>query len=206
MPITTTRRSFLMLSGAAAFLLATTALVPAWAQSSQAVGFVRSFADELVAIVNGPQPYATKKAALGPVIDRNVDVPRIARFCLGRYWNTATPEQQAQYTTIFHRVLLNNIAGHLGEYAGVSYVLHGESPQGDNTLVGTSIARPNQPTVNVQWVVEGTGGAMKVVDVVAEGTSLRLTQRSDYASFLSRHGDSIPELLSALQRQLDNAG
>ena len=201
-----TRRGFLALSGAAAFLLAAGGVAPAWAQGSQPVAFVRSFADDLVRIVNGPQPYATKKAALGPVIDSNVDVPKIARFCLGRFWSTATPDQQAQYTTIFHRVLLNNIAGHLGEYTGVSYVLHGESPQGENTLVGTAIARPNQPTVNVQWVVENSGGGPKVVDVVAEGTSLRLTQRSDYASFLSRHGDSIPALLSALQRQLDNAG
>ena len=200
-----TRRGLLALSGAVA-VLAAASLRPARAQSTQAAGFVRGFADDLVRIVNGPQPYATKKASLGPVIDRNVDVPKIARFCLGRFWSTATPEQQAQYTVIFHRVLLNNIAGHLGEYAGVSYVMHGESPQGDNTLVGTSIARPNEPTVNVQWVVEGAGGALKVVDVVAEGTSLRLTQRSDYASFLSRHGDSIPALLAALQRQLDNAG
>ena len=65
MPMTTTRREFLVLSGAAAFLLASSALLPASAQSSQAAGFVRSFADGLVAIVNGPQPYATKKAALG---------------------------------------------------------------------------------------------------------------------------------------------
>ncbi len=202
MPIIT-RRTFLALSGAAALLLAGGGLQPGHAQASQANGFVRSFADQLVAIVNGSQPYAQKKAALGPVIDRNVDVTRIARFCLGRFWATATPAQQTQYTTIFHQVLLNQIAGHLGEYAGVSYVMHGETPQGENTLVGTSIARPNQPTVNVQWVVENSAGGMRVVDVVAEGTSLRLTQRSDYASFLSRNGNSIPALLTALQKQLE---
>ncbi len=84
--------------------------------------------------------------------------------------------------------------------------MHGESPQGSNTLVATSISRPNQPTVDVEWVVENTPAGLKVVDVVAEGTSLRLTQRSDYASFLSHNGDSIPALLSALQKQLDNAG
>ncbi len=201
----TTRRDFLALAGAAGLVLAGGVFAPAMAQASPAAGFVRSFANQLIGIVNGAQPYAQKKAALGPVIDRNVDVPRIARFCLGRFWATATPEQQAQYTTIFHQVLLNNIAGHLGSYAGVSYVMHGETPQGDNTLVGTTISRPSQPTVNVQWVVENGGGGMKVVDVVAEGTSLRLTQRSDYASFLSRHNDSIPELLTALQRQLDSA-
>jgi phospholipid transport system substrate-binding protein len=202
----TTRRAFLLLTGAASFLLVTGLAVPAFAEVSGASAFVRSFADQLVAIVNGPQPAAQKKAALGPVIDRNVDVARIARFCLGRFWSSATPAQQAQYTTIFHQVLLNNISGHLGDYTGVSYVMHGESPQGDNTLVGTTITRPNAPTANVQWVVENAGGGLKVVDVVAEGTSLRLTQRSDYASFLSRHNNDIGALLKALQAQLDNAG
>jgi len=196
-----TRRELLVLSAAAGLVLS---LPRAFAQSG-AAGFVGHFADQLVSIVNGPQPYAQKKAALGPVIDSNVDVSRIARFCLGRFWATATPAQQSQYTTIFHQVLLNNIAGHLGEYQGVSYVMHGETPQGENTLVGTVITRPNAPTANVQWVVE-SGGSPKVVDVVAEGTSLRLTQRSDYASFLARHNNDISALLTALQKQLDAAG
>ena len=202
----TSRRTFLLLTGAASLLLFAGARQPAVAQTNGASTFVRGFADQLVGIVNGPQAAAQKKAALGPVIDSHVDVARIARFCLGRFWASASPSQQAQYTTIFHQVLLNNISGHLGEYAGVSYVMHGESPQGDNTLVGTTITRPNAPTANVQWVVENAGGGPKVVDVVAEGTSLRLTQRSDYASFLGRHNNDIDALLKALQAQLDTAG
>jgi phospholipid transport system substrate-binding protein len=54
----------------------------------------------------------------------------------------------------------------------------------------------------VQWVVDSSTGSPKIVDVVAEGTSLRLTQRSDYASYLERHGNDIGQLLAALHRQL----
>ncbi len=197
-----TRRAFLALTAATA-LLAVWGVPHAAAQASAASAFVNSFARSLTAIVNGPQSAAQKKAALGPVIDSNVDVAKIARFCLGRFWATATPAQQAQYTTIFHQVLLNNIRGHLGEYQGVTYAMQGETPQGANTLVGTVINRPNAPPANVQWVVDSASGSPKVVDVVAEGTSLRLTQRSDYASYLSRHGNDISALLTALQQQLD---
>ena len=199
-----TRRTFLALTTAAG-LLAVAGTPRALAQSS-AGSFVNTFARELTAIVNGPQSSSQKRAALGPVIDRNVDVAKIARFCLGRFWASATPAQQAQYTTIFHQVLLNNIRGHLGEYQGVTYSMGGETPQGANTLVGTTINRPNAPPANVQWVVDSSSGSPKVVDVVAEGTSLRLTQRSDYASYLSRHGNDISALLGALQQQLANAG
>lgn len=198
-----TRRHLLTLSAAACVAAA----VAPWtsARASQASAFVDQFARQLTAIVNGPQSAAQKKAALGPVIDSNVDVAKIARFCLGRFWGQASPAQQAQYVTIFHQVMLNKIRGHLGEYTGVTYALKGETPQGADTLVSTVINRPNNPPANVQWVVDDTTGTPKVVDIVAEGTSQRLTQRSDYASFLSRHNGDIGALLAALQKQLDSA-
>jgi phospholipid transport system substrate-binding protein len=201
-----TRRS--LLAASAAVLALAVVRLPyarAAASASQASGFVNRFASELTDIVNGPQGAAEKKAALGPVIDSNVDVPKIARFCLGRFWSTATPAQQAEYTQIFHQVLLNNISGHLGDYKGVTYSLTTDHPQGADELVGTIINRPNSPPANVQWVVDSSTGSPKIVDVVAEGTSLRLTQRSDYASYLERHGNDIGQLLAALHRQLASA-
>jgi phospholipid transport system substrate-binding protein len=198
-----TRRSLLAAS-AAVFALAMTRLpyARAAASASQASAFVNRFASALTNIVNGPQGAAAKRAALGPVIDTNVDVPKIARFCLGRFWSTVSPAQQAEYTQIFHQVLLNNISGHLGDYKGVSYTLTSDHPQGADELVGTIINRPNSPPANVEWVVDSSSGAPKIVDVVAEGTSLRLTTRSDYASYLERHGNDIGQLLAALHRQL----
>jgi phospholipid transport system substrate-binding protein len=198
-----TRRTMLCLT-AATCALAFAGITPASAQAAGADAFIKNFATDLVAIVNGPEPAAQKKAALGPVIGRDVDVSGVARFCLGRFWAAATPEQQAEYTKLFQQVLLNQISGHLGDYRGVSYVLTGDTPQGSNTLVGTTITRPNQQPINVQWVVGSVAGAPKVIDVIAEGTSMRVTERSDYASYLGQHGNNIEALIAALHRQLDN--
>ncbi len=196
----THRRAFV--AGLATVVLcALAAPRPAAAQQAVADSFVKSFADRLVAVVNGPGGQAAKQQALAPLIDDSVDVPGIARFCLGRAWNRATPAQQQAYTQLFHQVLLNNISGHLGEYQGVSYTMTGSHGQGDDTLVGTLINRPNAPAANVQWVVR-TAGAPKVLDVVAEGTSLRLTQRQDYASYLNSHGGDIDALIAGMKRQL----
>lgn len=198
--MTLTRRSLLFATAAGA-ALALLGLPPAHAQAG-AEGFVRRFADQLVAIVNGPQGAGAKRAALTPVIDQNVDVPTVARFCLGRFWTQATPAQQQQYVTLFHQVMLNNISGHLGDYTGVRYQLTGAHAQGADEIVGSTIERPQQPTIDVQWVVSTETGAPKIIDVVAEGSSLRLTNRQDYASFLSRNGGSIDALIAALRRQL----
>ncbi len=200
MPSVTRRR---LMALAAAGLLCLAVPVPVWAQGTgDASAFLKQFADRLVAVVNGPGDTATKRQALQPVIDGDVDVAAIARFCLARFWNTATPAQQQTYVQIFHQVLLNNIAGHLGEYQGVSYTITGTHPQGASSIVATVIVRPNAPPANVSWVINDVGGTEKIVDVVAEGTSLRVQQRADYTSYLQRHDNNIDALIAALQRQL----
>jgi len=201
MNITMTRRH--ALAGVTAAILAVLAGGPARATVPAADGFIKSFADQLVGIVNGPQAKDVKKQALVPVIEQNVDVAYIARFCLGRAWNSATPAQQGKYVTLFHQVLLNNISGHLGDYQGVSYTLTGSRAQGDDTVVGTEIVRPNAPVADVQWVISTKSGSQKVVDLVAEGTSQRLTFRNDYASYLRQHGNDVDALLAAMQAQLN---
>ena len=91
--------------------------------AEQAVSFIEALAKELTAVVNGNAPIADKQSALGKIVDRGVDVEEVAKFCLGRFWRTATPQQQKDYTELFHRVLLNNITGKVGEYKGVSIAI-----------------------------------------------------------------------------------
>ena len=69
-------------------------------------------------------------------------------------------------------------------------------------MLAPLISRPNQQPNNAQWVVSFQSGRPSIIDVLAEGTSLRLTQRSDYASFLARNGNNIDALINALRRQV----
>ena len=46
-------------------------------------------------------------------------------------------------------------------------------------------------------------GAPKIVDVIVAGTSLRITERNDYASVVTSNGGQISALLSAMQGQID---
>ena len=199
-----TRRDILLFAVATAAVVATG---PAFAQagSEPASAFVRSFGQKLVDVVNGEGSLSEKGTRLRPLIDQNVDVDAIARFCLGRFSNTATPQQVSEFTKLFHSVLVDNISSKLGEYRGVTFTMGGASQRGGETLVSTVVQRPNNAPNNVQWVVDTASGAPKIVDVVAEGTSLRLTQRSDYASYMSQHGNSVAALISAMRAQV-NAG
>ncbi len=178
------------------------AIPPARAQGGGASGFVRTLGDQLVAIVNAPGSPASKRTALRPVIDQNIAVDDIAMFCLGRFSRNASPAQLAEYKSLFHSVLLNSIVGNLGSYNGVRFTVGGSSTAPDGTHVETTIYRPSEAPTPVEWVIAGQGGSNLVIDVVAEGTSLRQTQRGDYTSYLTRHNGDFAALLAALQRQI----
>jgi phospholipid transport system substrate-binding protein len=177
----------------------------AHAQSAteRATAFVKATGDKLVGIINGSSPGEQRRQALTRVIDGAVDVDGVARFCLGRFWRQASPAQQQSYLQAFHGVLVTNITAKLGEYQGVKYTVNRAVPDGDNVKVDTTVMRPNNPPTNVQWVIENAASDPKIVDVIAEGTSLRLTQRSDYQSYLSHNNDSIDALISAMRQEVE---
>lgn len=138
------------------------------------------------------------------VFDRSCgSVDEIARFCLGRFWRDATPGQQREYLQLFHSVLVREVVVRLGDYQQeVVHITVGDPERnGDDTNVPSVVKRAGNPPVQVKWVLEGDGEGFRIVDMLAEGVSMRLTVRNDYDSFITSHDDNISELLSALRRQ-----
>jgi phospholipid transport system substrate-binding protein len=156
--------------------------------------------------VNGNLPPAEKQKRLRPIIDSAVDVDEVARFCLGRFWRVASPDQQKTYINLFHEVLVNSVTSKLGEYQGVKVTVGGSRQREDAILVASVVERPNNPASKVDWVISMATGSPKIVDVIAEGTSLRLTQRSDYAAFVTRNSNSVDALISAMKQQVAQQG
>ncbi len=197
-----TRRAVLLTS-ASALLLSVTP-IRAWAQadrSAEASRFIEQFGSQLVGIVNADESLDRKRQQMQPLVEQALAVNDIGVFVLGRYWRIATPAQQQRFIQLFHAVLVNTITSKLGDFRGVAFRLTQTTMRDGDYLVGTLISRPNQQPNNAQWVVSFQSGRPAVVDVLAEGTSLRLTQRSDYAAFISRNNNNVDALLNALERQ-----
>ncbi len=202
----TDRRDFLKLA-AATFLVAVAPVVAPGAAHAQAAekatAFIKSTGERLVAVVNAPGSAADKRRDIGKIIIGAVDVDAVGRFCLGRFWRQATPEQQKTYLALFQEVLISNITAKLGEYQGVRFTMGRTRPQDEDQVVSTVVDRPNSAPATVEWVVTQPAATPRIVDVIAEGTSLRITQRSDYAAYLQRNGNNIDALLAAMKSQVE---
>ena len=95
--------------GAACAVAGSSSLARAEAATDQATAFMTGMIKELTGLVNSSAANADKAAGLQKIIDKAVDVNGIGRFCLGRFWRTASPDEQKQYIELFHKVLLKNI-------------------------------------------------------------------------------------------------
>jgi phospholipid transport system substrate-binding protein len=197
------RRNFAV---AAVLLLLLPQTARAQSDLGTAAAFMRKAGDELAAIVGGANTTAQKRERLQPFIDRVVDVNDVARFCLGRYWRQATPEQQREYVQLFHSVLVKNVAARVGDYdhAEVKVIIGRPEQRDADVNVPTTVERTGNAPAQVTWVVHDDGGSFHIVDVVAEGTSMRITVRSDYNAFLTSHGDNIDALLNAMRQQVQS--
>jgi phospholipid transport system substrate-binding protein len=203
------RRTFLILTAASLLPVSARLVRPANAQAAigQASTFVKGIGDRLVAVVNGAESTRDKRAKLTSIIDGAVDVDGVARFCLGRFWGKASADQQQRYTELFHQVLVNNITSKLGEYRGVRFSMGQARQREDRDVdVYTVVERPNNPPTNVKWIINNPASNPKIIDVEAEGTSLRLTQRQDYGSYLMRNNSDIDALIKAMKQQVAQAG
>lgn len=173
------------------------------ADPARAAQFVQSTGQELVAALNSNAPVAQRRQQVATILRRAVDIDGVGRFILGRWWRQANPAEQQEYMRLFEETLIRNLSARFGEYQGVRFAL-GRSQQRteEDVLVNTVIERPNMAPFSLDWRVGDVNGQPKVVDVIAEGTSLRLTQRSEYSSVIQRNNGQVSALLAAMRNQI----
>ena len=194
------------LLGAALLLSAGVAGRQAAAQTDigRASAFIQTTGQQLVAAINDQgHDLATRRQRVSAVLRQAVDIDGVGRFIIGRWWRNASPQEQQDYIKLFEETLIRNLSARFGEYQGVRFSL-GRTQQRteDDVLVNTVIERPNSAPFSLDWRVGDINGQPKIVDVIAEGTSLRLTQRSEYSSVIQRNNGQIGALLQAMRGQI----
>ena len=180
---------------------------PARAQQmdiNRATAFVDKAGQDLVNAINDPRlNQAQRRDRVANILRSAIDIEGTGRFILGRYVRQATPAELQDYLKLFDEIIIRNLSARFGEYRGVKFSL-GRSQQRteEDAMVSTLVERPNRPAFTLDWRVAEINGQPKVVDVIAEGTSLRLTTRSEYSAVIQRNNGRVASLLDAMRGQI----
>jgi phospholipid transport system substrate-binding protein len=140
------------------------------------------------------------------VVIPNIDFIALSQSVLGVTWRRATPEQRAVFEREFRALLMNTYLNSISraDYHGqsIKYLPLRQPPTGDRAEVDAEIEQPNGPLIHVQFRLHRRGADWKVYDVVAEGVSLVITQRSSFSTIIRDKGlDGLIALLEERNNQ-----
>jgi phospholipid transport system substrate-binding protein len=165
------------------------------------VAMITDLGNRALAMLATPASARQREARFHELFHEDFDVPAIARFVLGRYWRIATPEQRQEFITLFDEYTTFTYSTRLSAFRGETLKVTGSRSVPDGSLVTSLVLHPDgaQPA-RVDWRLALTGNTYKITDVIVEGISMAVTQRSEFASVIRRHGGQVDGLL-ALMRQ-----
>jgi phospholipid transport system substrate-binding protein len=180
------------------------------------VEVLQGMSDHVLEIIQHDPSVLDDKARLRAIADQvvipNIDFIALSQSVLGVTWRKATPHQREVFEREFRSLLMNSYLNSISraDYRGQSirYLPLRSPPTGDRVEVDAEIEQPNGPLIHVQFrMYRRDGAGWKVYDVVVEGVSLVITQRSSFSSIISDKGlDGLIAMLEARNnKRLDQA-
>jgi phospholipid transport system substrate-binding protein len=163
------------------------------AAAADAEAFIRGIGDQVMVILqDASKTDEDKLTALKDLLDDNTDLDLVARLVLGRHWRDASQAERNEYVGLFRQILMNTLAERLGDYNGQTFEVVGSSELNErDSAVQTQINRVGgAPPLKVDWRVRDSEGKLAIIDVIAEGVSLVVSQRNEVSSVVERNGMS----------------
>ena len=195
------RSSFMALGAIALIVLVYGAPVNAAARNAE--GFIRDTGNKAFAslseegISRGERTKRFKE-----LLEEAFDLPRIARFTLGRYWRVATDTEKREYISLFEKFVIQAYTKRFQDLSGKKFhVLQSRDVSATRALVLTEIVIPNQPAIKINWRVRSKDDKHKITDVMVEGISMSVTQRDEFVSVIRQTGGKVSGLIKALRKK-----
>lgn len=161
--------------------------------------FVKQISAKAVVVLSDQSmSLEAREAEMRSIVAENVDFKTIARFVLGDSWKQASEGERTEYLKLFRAFLLETYARRFGGYSGQTLRIDSSKPHGKKSAaVETTILQDGGDNMRVVWLVADVEGEIKIRDIVLNGKSMAVTQRSDFAAIIQR--DKIAGLLQLLR-------
>lgn len=172
------------------------------ASTGQAEALVTQLAGELTQLVNSGRGEAQLYAGVEGILQRYADMPAVAASVLGPPWRGASAGQKQAFVAAFQHYLARRYGRQFREYRDARIAVSGSRDGGKaGVLVNTTVVRPGQQDIAVDWQISDRSGRIKVVNLVIEGVSLLANERAEIGAMLEAQRGSLDGLI----RQLGSA-
>ena len=204
------RGRILCLIGAAFIGLATATLTirqPSAQTSEDPAAFLTDLsarAIEQLADTSVPRP--EREQRFRTLLHEGFDMRLIARFVLGKYRRSASKADRKAFFVVFEELLVQRFLPYFESYQGEAFEVEKVFPDPVNPRLIVAISqvyRTDGQKFQVSWRLRRKKEGLKIVDVVAEGVSLALTFRSEYAAILKRTNGDVAALTATLREKVD---
>lgn len=205
--LTRIRRGFARCGAAQASLFVVLlALAPAVQAEQGADGYLKDYGQRALAQLSEPGiSEEEREARFDKLLAEGFDVAAIGQFVVARYWRAADDKQRADFLAVFRDYLAQRFLPLFRDYKGEKFDTQAPKPTDREGVVWVPLrlqANEGEP-IKTEWLLRETdGGDYKILDIKAEGTSMAITLRDEYASVIRREG-GLDGLTSEIRRLLD---
>jgi phospholipid transport system substrate-binding protein len=165
------------------------------AADASAEQVVRGLAEEIWTTLrsNGVDP-KVRVNRLTALLEARADVGLISRLALGRHWHELPEAQRQDYQELFRDVVIRSFARRLDGYAPDAegaleerFRILGSARAGErDSLVRSKVVPAEGPPVALDWRLRATDSGPVIIDLIVEGASLLVAQRSEFAAVIER--------------------
>jgi hopene-associated glycosyltransferase HpnB/hopanoid biosynthesis associated membrane protein HpnM len=199
------RWTFLLLPQVlAAGLLMAISEAPLHAASPEgATAVVERFQSTLISVMKDAKKlgYEGRYKRLAPAVEESHDLPGIAQFAAGRYWEKLTEQQKKAYVDAFAGMSIATYAYRFDDYSGESFKAVSEEATGKgDALVHTLLSAPNKENIHFNYVLRRKDGVWRIINIIVDGVSDLAIKRSEYTKIISDQGGDV--LIAKLQGQI----
>ncbi len=137
------------------------------------------------ALTDTSSPKTIREEKFQSILSRGFDIKTMARFSLGRYWRSFDKGQRARYVSAFEEMIIKSYVGKFSDFSDATFKISKVlMTKNGGAMVTTLVMCPGKEQFNLVWKAYKTKKGIRIVDVIVDGVSMSITQRSEFASIM----------------------